>query len=48
MIEIACSKIDVYIYAILIFVFFQLFRAFLRKILLKIVKKLPINLMMRF
>lgn len=39
MIEIFGSKIDIYIYAILIFAFFQFFRAFLRRMLYKAVKK---------
>ena len=39
MIDIFGFKIDAYIVAILIFVFFQLFRVVLRKLLLKIVKK---------
>jgi len=39
MIDIFGFKVDAYIVAILIFVFFQLFRVVLRKILLKIVKK---------
>ena len=39
MIEIFDKNIDSYIYAILIFIFFQLFRVFFRKISYKIVKK---------